>query len=121
MEQSSSPLFVNVEGLTKRKGINMNFIRRPSIDLYPGVRVDKNTSLEFKNENVHQTIENLVFHSEAKVKGEKFESTYDTTIHLEEGDILIFEKDGRGYIKPMEAFVSVSEAIEDLESIKDMR
>ena len=94
------------------------FIRKPSIDLYPGIKVDKETVLEYKNENVEQKLENLVFHSITKVKGENFESVYDTTIQLQEGDILVFEEEGRGYIKPVEPFVTVAEAIEDLENIK---
>lgn len=96
------------------------FIRKPSIDLYPGVRVDKDTVLEYENENVKQTLKDLVFHSVTKVKGEGFESVYDTTIYLKEGDILVFEEEGRGYIKPVEDFVSVEEAIEDLTNIKDI-
>lgn len=96
------------------------FIRKPSIDLYPGIRVDKDTVFEFKNEHVEQKIENLVFHSVTKVKGEGFESTYDTTIFLKEGDILIYEEEGRGYIKPVEQFVTVAEAIDELTNIKDL-
>ena len=98
----------------------MNFIRKPSIDLYPGIRVDKDTKLDYKNENVEQHLEDLVFHSITKVKGDKFESVYDTTIRLEEGDILVFEEEGRGYIKPVEDFVTIEEAIKDLEYIKDL-
>jgi hypothetical protein len=96
------------------------FIRRPSIDLYPGIRVDKDTVLEYKTENVEQKVENLVFHSFTRVNGENYESTYDTTIHLQEGDILLFEDEGRGYIKPVEPFVTIAEAIEDFENIKDL-
>ena len=97
-----------------------NFIMRPSIDLYPGIRVDKNTYLEYKNENVKQTVKDLVFHSVTKVKGDGFRSKYDTTIQLQEGDILIFEEEGRGYIKPVERFVAIEEAIEELTNIKDL-
>lgn len=97
-----------------------NFIRKPNIDLYPGVMVDKDTVLEYKNDHVEQKVENLVFHSVAKVKGDSFESVYDTTIHLNEGDVLIFEDEGRGYIKPVERFVTIEEAIEDLTNIKDL-
>ena len=97
-----------------------NFIRKPSIDLFPGVRVSKDTVLEFKSENAEQKLENLVLHSRLKIKGENYESVYDTTINLEEGDILIFEEDGRGYIKPVEPFVTIGEAIEDLTNIKDL-
>lgn len=98
----------------------MLFMRKPDIDLYPGIRVDKDTVLEYKNENVEQRLEKLVFHSVTKVKGDSFESTYDTTIYLKEGDILVFEEEGRGYIKPVEDFVTVAEAIEDLTNIKDV-
>ena len=94
------------------------FIRKPSIDLYPGIRVDKDTKLEYKNEHVEQKLENLQFHSITKVKGESFESVYDTTIHLKEGDILIYEEEGRGYIKPVEEFVTIAEAAQDLQNIK---
>ena len=96
------------------------FIRKPSIDLYPGIRVKKDTVLEYKNENVEQKLESLVFHSVTKVKGDGFESVYDTTVYLNEGDILVFEEEGRGYIKPVEEFVSIAEAIEELTNIKDL-
>jgi hypothetical protein len=97
-----------------------NFIRKPSIDLYPGIRVDKDTVLEYENENVKQSVKDLIFHSVTKVKGVGFESTYDTTIYLNEGDVLVFEEEGRGYIKPVDGFVSIAEAIEDLTNIKDL-
>lgn len=97
-----------------------NFIRKPSIDLMPGIRVTKDTELEYKNENVKQTIRNLVLHSVMKVKGDGYKSKYDTYIELEEGEVLVFEADGRGYIKPVESFVSIEEAIDDLTNIKDL-
>ena len=96
------------------------FIRKPSIDMYPGIRVDKDTVLEYKNENVVQTVKNLLFHSVTKVKGDGFKSKYDTTIKLKEGDILIFEEEGRGYIKPVEDFVTIEDAVSDLTNIKDL-
>jgi hypothetical protein len=98
----------------------MNFILKPNITLYPGIRVDKNTNLEFKNEHVEQRLENLVLHSVTKVNGDSYESIYDTTIRLQEGDILVFEEEGRGYIKPVEPMVTIQEAIDDFENIKDL-
>ena len=98
----------------------MNFIRKPSIELYPGIVVNKNTVLEYKNENVKQTVKDLVFHSVTKVKGEGFRSKYDTVIHLNEGDVLIFEEEGRGYIKPVEPFVTIEEAVSDLTNIMSL-
>lgn len=97
-----------------------NFIQKPSIDLMPGIRVTKDTDITFKNDNVKQTIRDLVLHSVTKVEGEGYKSKYDTTIYLEEGDVLIFEEEGRGYIKPVEGFVTIAEAIEDLTNIKDL-
>ena len=96
------------------------FIHKPSITLHPGIVVDKDTALTYSNENVQQKLENLVLHSIMKVRGENYESTYDTTIRLEEGDVLIFEEEGRGYVKPVESFVTIAEAIDDLQNIKDL-
>lgn len=96
------------------------FISKPSIDMYAGIVVDKDTTLEYENENVEQTLKNLVFKSKTIVKGEGYESEYHTTIQLKEGDVLILEEEGRGYIKPVEQFVTVAEAIEELEHIKEV-
>ena len=97
------------------------FIRKPSIDLFPGVKVTKDTVLNYENDKVKQSLENLVFHSVTKVKGDNFESVYDTTIHLNEGDVLIFEEEDRGYILPYgQSFVTAEEAIEDLTNIKNI-
>lgn len=97
-----------------------NFIRRPLLDLFPGIRVSKDTVIEFENENVKQTLRDLTLHTITTLKGEGFESVYDVTIHLNEGDILLLEDEGRGYIKPTVPFVSIEEAIDDLENIKDL-
>jgi hypothetical protein len=96
------------------------FIRKPSLDLYPGIVVTKDTVLEYKNETVKQTVKDLVFHSVTKVKGEGYRSKYDTVINLKEGDILIFEEEGRGYIKPVESFVTIEEAVGDLTNIRSL-
>jgi hypothetical protein len=96
------------------------FIRRPSIDMYAGIKVTKDTELEYKNDNVEQTLKDLTFHSITRVKGENYESTYDTVIHLKEGDVLVFEEEGRGYIKPVEEFVTVAEAVDELNCIIDL-
>lgn len=97
-----------------------NFIRKPSIDLVPGIRVTKDTVIDFKNENVEQFMRDLVLHTNMKITGEGYESTSHTKIYLEEGDVLLFEEDGRGYIKPVDGFVTIAEAIEDLTNIKDL-
>ncbi len=98
----------------------LKFIRKPSIDMYAGIKVTKETEFTYQNENVNQTLKDLVFHSVTKVKGENFESTYDTTIQLSEGDVLVFEEEGRGYIKPVEEMMTIPEAVEELSCIKDV-
>ena len=97
------------------------FIFRPSVDFIPGIRVTKDTELEYEHEGVKQSLKDLVFRSVTTKKGEDFESTIDTTIMLQDGDILVFEDEGRGYIKPLGRTVcSITEAIKDLENIKDL-
>ena len=96
------------------------FISKPSIDMYGGIKVTKDTTLEYENENVKQTLKDLVFDSTTIVKGENYTSEYHTVITLNEGDVLIFEEEGRGYIKPVEQFVTIEEAIEEFEQIKEV-
>ena len=97
----------------------MRFIRKPSITMYSGVRVDKDTFLEYENENVKQTVKDLIYHSVTVAKGDRYESILDTTIQLNEGDVLILD-DARGYILPANAdFVTVAEAIEELNCLDD--
>ena len=97
------------------------FIFKPSLELIPGIKVSKDTVLNYERENIKQTLKDLVFRSIATQKGENFESTIDTTIYLNEGDILVFEEEGRGYIKPVEnSVVTIAEAIDDLTNIKDL-
>lgn len=96
------------------------FIRKPSIDMYAGIKVSKGTEFTYSNDYVEQSLKNLEFHSVTKIKGENYESTYDTTIWLKEGDVLIFEEEKRGYIKPVDEFVTVSEAVEELGCIVDL-
>ncbi len=96
------------------------FIRKPNINFYPGIIVDKDTDIEFEKDGVKQTIKDLVLHSVTRVSGEGYESVNDTVIVLCEGDVLLFEGDGRGYIKPVEGFVTIPDAIKELNCIKDI-
>lgn len=96
------------------------FIRKPQIDFFEGVRVTKDTVLEYKTDSIDQTVKNLLLHIVSRVEGDGYEAKTETTVYLEEGDVLIFEKEGRGYIKPLDSFVTVEEAIEDLLNIKDV-
>lgn len=96
------------------------FIRMPNVDLYHGVRITKDTEFEYKSDNVEQKVENLVLYTTLRTKGENFESESHIKVNLSEGDILVFEDDGRGYIKPVEKMVTIDEAIENLTDVKEV-
>lgn len=98
----------------------IKLIRKPNIDMQVGIKVYKDTELTYESEYVKQEIKDLVLHSITTVKGDGFKSTYDTQIELKEGDVLVFEEDSRGYIKPVEEFMTITEAIEELNNIKDL-
>ena len=98
----------------------LRVIRKPNVDMFAGIRVDKDTKIEFKNDYVEQTIEDLVLHTISKSENEEFTSVYDIKIKLNEGDILIFEEEERGYVKPVEELMTIPDAIKELEFIKDL-
>lgn len=95
------------------------FIRQPNIDMVAGIVVDKETDITYEKEGLKQTIKDLVLRTEMEVKGETYESKYNTIIYLQEGDVLVFEQEGRGYIKPLERFMTVTEAIEELKCVHE--
>lgn len=99
---------------------HIRYIKKPSLTMYPGICVKSDTVLAFRSKTTEQTLENLVFHSVTRLKGENYDSTYDTTIYLKEGDILIYEDEEQGYFKPAERLVTIKEAAEELECIKDL-
>lgn len=95
------------------------FVLRPNVELYPGVRVDEDTELDYSNESVSQHLECLTLHSTTHVAGEGFESVWQATIHLQAGDILIFDEK-RGYIKPVEPVMTALEAAQELQIVAEM-
>lgn len=92
------------------------FIMRPDLEFYEGIKVDKETKIQFSNEFVSQTIENLVLKTNKKEKTDKYESVFDLTINLADGEILLFEEE-RGYFLPSMPMSTIRDAIEDLEAI----
>lgn len=95
-------------------------IKTPDITVYNAVIVDKNTELSYKNEYVNQTVKKLKLHSITYIKGDGYKGKYDTTVELKEGDILVFDGDKRGYVKPVESMTTIDEAIEDLKVVKEV-
>lgn len=95
------------------------FIQDPSAEVLIGLKVEKNTKIKFKNQYVEQKIENLKLYTKQTIKGQGYKSTINTEIKLKKGDVLLFEEEQRGYIKPVENFVSINDGIEILECVKE--
>ena len=97
-----------------------NFIIKPSIDMIPGIKVTKDTELKFETDKVKQEVKSLTFYSETKMEGSNYTSTVNTVIQLEAGDVLLFEDEGRGWIRPVADYLTVKEAINELKCIRDL-
>ena len=96
------------------------FIRRPNLEMLAGIVVKKDTTLEYKSDYVEQSVKDLKLRSITRTKGEGYEATYDITVFLQEGDVLLFDGEEHGYIKPIEAFVTIPEAMQDYKNILDL-
>jgi hypothetical protein len=97
------------------------FVFKPSVELLVGLKVTKDTELDYERDGIKQTLRDLVLRSIVTTKGEGYDSVTESKVYLEEGDILVFEEEGRGYIKPLgNTVVTIEEAIADLENIKDL-
>lgn len=94
------------------------YIMRPDLTPYEGVIVTKDTKIKYENERVKQNIENLKLISEYTIKTEKYTSTNKLEVNLEEGEILLFENENRGYFLPKDvAICNIKTAIEDYEAL----
>ena len=96
------------------------YMKIPDVTLYAGMKVDKDTSLSFKSEDgkIKQELKNLKFVQYERREADNCETK--TTIYLKEGMIVLFENEQRGYVVPLDRYVRITEALEDLECIKDL-
>ena len=69
----------------------IKLIRQPDINMIPAIKVTKDTDLVFENE--------------------------DGTVKLNEGDYVVYCDEERGYIVPAQRFMTVDEAIKELECV----
>lgn len=99
------------------------FVEQPSIELKEGIKVTKDTVLSYKNEKVEQYLEYLVLKTIMHDEGTNGLNTYKSdsyvTIHLNEGDILLFHE-ARGYYMPPYPVESIDDAISDINSLTDI-
>lgn len=89
------------------------YVLRPDLTPYEGVVVSKDTKLEFKNENVEQKLSNLKLVTKTKVDNEKYFVESKMTLNLEEGEVLLFERENRGYFLPAQPIGTIETAIKD--------
>lgn len=93
------------------------FIFKPDITLYSGVQVNKDTKLEYKNENVVQSLENLTLEMTTYTKENNYEARSNLVFHLNEGDILLFDEEV-GYQVPRLPMTSLKDALIDIEALQ---
>lgn len=89
-------------------------------DTFEGIKVTKETKLEFKNDKVEQKIENLKLYSKTTIKGENFKSITDLEMDLQEGEILLLEEENRGFFLARNIVIgTVDEAIDEYKFLKE--
>ena len=93
------------------------FIFKPDITLYSGVLVNKDTKIEYKNENVDQKLENLTLEMTTYTKENNYEARSNLTFHLNEGDILLFDEEV-GYFVPKIPACTLKSALEDIQALQ---
>lgn len=94
------------------------YVMNPDLTPYEGIKVKKETELDFENDYVKQTLKNLKLVSEYTITNEKFTSFNKLEMNLEEGEILLFEGENRGYFLPKDVGIcTIKEAMEQYEAL----
>ena len=99
------------------------FVEQPNLELKVGIQVTEETELIYKNENVEQVLKDLKLETIIEEEGTNGINTYKSksylSIQLNAGDILLFDEN-RGYYMPKFPMTTITDAISDIESLKDM-
>lgn len=99
------------------------FLPQPILKFYEGIRVTKDTKVEYETETVKQTLKNLVLSTIVADDGNNGFNTYRSktyiSIDLHEGDILLFDE-VKGYYLATNKVSSIDDAIADISSLKDI-
>lgn len=113
----STPTSAKGDKMKDKKEI---YVFIPDLEPYEGIKVNKETVIKFKNDKVKQTIKDLKLVSIYTFKCDKYISTNKLEMNLEEGEILLFEGENRGWFLPKDIGVcSIDEAIEQYGILKD--
>ena len=99
-----------------------NLILIPNCEIYKGYIVDENTTLEYENNDktIKQKLSNLEFTQIQIVNTPEYTTETKTIIHLKKGMTVLFENEQRGYVVPVNRYVTIKEAIQELDYIKDL-
>ena len=99
------------------------FVEQPVLDLKEGIKVTADTELSYKHDKVEQVLKDLVLETILDDEGTNGCNSYKSksylSIHLNEGDILLFDEN-RGYYMPPYPVESIDDAISDMESLSDI-
>lgn len=101
------------------------YVVKPSIKLFGGIRVTKETEFEVYNDDqtVHQTMKDLVLTTEvtreSEYNGIKSKEESKLVTEVPEGTVIIWGED-TGYIIPNYVMVRPEEAVEVLNNIEEV-
>lgn len=95
------------------------YVLRPDLTPYEGMVVSKESKFEFKNDKVEQKLENLKLITKQVVETEKYTTKSELIINLEEGEILLFENENRGWFLPAESIGTIETAINDYKGLAE--
>lgn len=94
------------------------YVMSPDLTPYEGVKITKETELTFENEKVKQSVKDLKLISEYKLVFPKYTTYNRLEMNLEEGEILLFEGENRGYFLPSDIIpCTIEGAIEQYEAL----
>lgn len=96
---------------------------KPSVKVFAGLTVKKDSVLEYSNEYVKQTLKDLVLTTEIErennYQGLKTTETSKIVTELKEGMRLVMSEE-EGYVISPYKMATIEEAIKDLEQIKEI-
>ncbi len=99
------------------------FVEQPSIEMKPGAKVTKDSEHHYKSESVEQVLKDLVLETILTQAGTNGINTYSSKsyirIELNEGDILLFDKN-RGFYLPSFPVTTIEDAIADISSLEEV-
>ena len=95
------------------------YVLRPDLTPYEGMVVNKDSKFDYKNEKVEQKLENLKLTTKQEIVTDKYTTKSELTINLEEGEILLFEGENRGWFLPAQPIGTIETAINDYKGLAE--